>query len=438
MSNKVFIDTNVFVYNNYFHQLKTAIPLLMKEQNIPGFSISVCDGEKIIFSDTYGYTDLSGNIPVTATTQFMLQSISKTYTAFGFMLAVQDGKVSLDDPVKKYVPDFYIKHRDGEDYSSSITFRQCLTNRTGLKREAPIGNNYDYTDTFDEHIKSINGTFLLFKPGEQYFYSNLGFDLAAYTLGKIYEMPFEEYMFKKVFTPLEMTNSTYRHEDYLMRVNSAAGHGQHSFAKYPMPMIGAAGMYSCPDDMTHFIRCFINQGVYNGRKIIKREILEQMYNEYPPSDEWPYNFGLVAGIRKGQTIINNGGDGFGFRATQDIVLDSGFGASAITNSPDNSNIQLTIIRWNIWDDLFALKDAKKDDCEQIPDSYKPLIGLYEAKRFDGSSWKLSVIPRNGDIYCNYEKLENHSDKLFFNAKNESIEFTENGMIYDNITLKRVL
>ena len=65
------------IYQNYFNQLKMAIPLLMKEKNIPGFSISVCDKEKIIFSDTYGYTDLSENIPVAATTQFSLQSFQR-------------------------------------------------------------------------------------------------------------------------------------------------------------------------------------------------------------------------------------------------------------------------------------------------------------------------------------------------------------------------
>jgi len=424
------------MYRNYFHQLKTAIPLLMKEKNIPGFSISVCDKEKVIFSETYGYTDLSENIPVTATTQFSLQSISKTYTAFGFMLAVQDGKVSLDDSIKKYIPKFSVKHKDGEDYSSSITFRQCLTHRTGLKHEAPVGSNYVYSGTFDEHIESINGTFLRFKPGEQYCYSNLGIDLAAYALGRIYEMPFEEYMLNKVFIPLEMAHSTYRQNDYLMRVESAVGHGKESLVKYPIMMLGAGGMYSCPDDMTRFIRCFLNQGVYNGQRIMKQEILEQMYNEYPPSDEWLYNFGLVAGIIKERAILNHNGGGFGFLATQDIFIDSGFGAAALINSTEHPNIQLTIIR-NMWDDLFALQDAGKEDCEHIPDNYEPLIGLYETK-FNGGSWKLAVIPRNGAIYCDNQKLEHHSGNLFFNEKNDSVEFIENGMIYDNVTCNRIL
>ena len=407
---------------------------MIEENNIPGFSISVCDKEKIIFSDTCGFTDLSKNIPVNSTTQFGLQSISKTYTAFGFILAVHNGKVSLDDSVKKYVPDFYVRHMDGEDYSSAITFRQCLSHRTGLKHEAPIGSNYNYNGTFDEHIKSINGTFLRFKPGKQYSYSNLGIDLAAYTLGKIYNMSFEDYMRIKVFEPLEMVNSTFKQDDYLMRIDGAVGHGKTPLVKYPIMMIGAGGMYSCPDDMTHFIRCFLNQGVYKDQRIINQEILEQMYNEYPATEEYPYNLGLVVGLRNGERILNHNGGGFGFLAAQDILIDRGFGAVALTNSTEHNNIHITIIRCNIWDDLIALQDAKKDDCDPLPDSYKNLIGMYEARYMNGDSWKLAVIPRNGGIYCNYEKLEHQSGNLYFNKNNDCIEFIENGMIYDNVTL----
>jgi CubicO group peptidase (beta-lactamase class C family) len=424
------------LYQNYFSQLKRAIPLLMKEHNIPGFSISMCDKEKIIFSDTYGFTDLSENIAVTATTRFSLQSISKTYTAFGFMLAVQDGKISLDDPIKKYIPDFTIRHKDGEDYSPLITFRQCLTHRAGFRREAPIGSNFVYRGTFDEHIKSINGTFLRFKPNEQYCYSNLGIDLAAYALEKIYDMPFEEYMLKKVFIPLEMYNSTYSQNDFLMSIDSAVGHSRGSLVKYPIMMIGAGGMYSCPDDMTHFIRCLLNQGIYNGNRIMNQEILEQMYNEYPPSEEWLYNFGLVAGIRENRIILNHGGSGFGFRASQDIFLDSGFGAAAMTNSTDTSNIQFTIMRWLVFDDLFSLQDEKKEDYEPIPESYESMIGLYEVKKYSGGSWKLAVVPRKGKLFCNYEILEHHSGNTFFNKNNDCIEFVSNGIIYDNVLLDK--
>ena len=234
-----------------------------------------------------------------------------------------------------------------------------------------------------------------------------------------------------------MAQSTYRQDEYLTNAESALGHSyKESLVKYPIMMIGASGMYSCADDMTRFIRCVLNQGVYNGQRIIKQKILEQMYNEYPPSNEWLYNFGLVTGLIKGRTMLHSNGNGFGFKATQNILIDSGLGVVALLNSNECPDIQLTIIM-NMWDDLLDLQDAGKDDCENIPDDYEPLIGIYEAKSNIGS-WKLKVIPRNGAIYCNEHKLEHHSGNLFFNANNDSIEFIENGMIYDNVTCRRIL
>jgi len=419
--------------NNYFNQLKQAIPLVMEECDIPGFSISVCDKEKNIFSEAFGFIDLSKNTPITASTQFSIQSISKMYTAFGFMLALQDNKVSLDDPIKKYIPDFFIKHKNNVDYSSAITFRQCLTHRTGLRHEALIGNNFCYNGTFDDHIKSINGTFLRYTPSEQYSYSNLGIDLVAYSLGKIYQMPFEDYMQVKVFDPLEMKFSTYQQKKFQENTDNAVGHDTKSLMKKPILMLGAGGMYSCPTDMTHFIRCVLNNGIYNGRSIIKQNLLEQMYTEFPASSEWPYNLGLVAGIIKNRTILNHNGGGFGFLSTQDIVLDGGYGVAALTNSVKHSNKHIEICR-NMWNDLFSLIDEKKKDCTLINKNHNHFIGVYEAI-YEGGSCKISVIPRNGSLYCNNQKLSYYSGNIFFSENNDCIEFFDNFIILDNVKMK---
>jgi len=305
-----------------------------------------------------------------------------------------------------------------------------------LRHEAPVGSNYVYSGTFDEHIESINGTYLRFAPGEQYSYSNLGIDLVAYALGQIYGMSYEDYMTEKVFTPLGMVHSTFSQNDYLTRIDSAVGHDKNPLVKYPIQMIASGGLYSCPNDMTRFIRCFLNQGEYNGQQIITRENLERMYNEYPPSDKWEYNLGLDVGKIKNRTILNHNGGGFGFLATQDILIDSGLGAAAVTNSVNHPNAHFSIIR-NMWDDFFTLQDTGKDDCERIPDNYDSFIGMYEA-RFNGGTWKLAVIPRNGALFCNNQRLEHHSGCLFFNGKNDCIEFCENGLKYDNVAMtKRV-
>jgi hypothetical protein len=231
-----------------------------------------------------------------------------------------------------------------------------------------------------------------------------------------------------------MVDSTFRQEDFLMNVNSAVGHYKGSLVKYPVMMLGAGGMYSTSNDMMNFILCFLNQGLYNGQRIINPELLKQMYSEHTISAEWQYNLGITAGLIKERTVLNHNGGGFGFLAAQDIILDGGFGVAALTNSVQHPGKHIQICR-NMWDDLFTLQDEGKRDCEPLPESYQPLIGLYEAL-YNGDSWKVTVIPRNGEIYCNNQKLEHHSDNLFFNEKNDCIEFVENGMIYDNVKMNK--
>lgn len=247
-------------------------------------------------------------------------------------------------------------------------------------------------------------------------------------------MPFEDYMQKYVFEPLDMKYSTFNQQDFLLNTKSAMGHGKTSLVKYPISMIGAGGMYTCPNDMAHFIMCFLNNGVYSDKKIIEAKFLQQMYSEYPASNEYPYNLGLVAGIHKNRVLLNHNGGGFGFYATQDILVNEGLEVAALTNSAEHSGIQTQICRY-MWDDLLDIRDASKDDCEMLDSLYDEFIGLYEGS-YNGGTWKLGVIPRNAMLYCNNQKLLYHSGNLFFTDNNDCIEFTNGGVRYNYILCKQ--
>ncbi|HBN83766.1 MAG TPA: hypothetical protein DDZ89_07960 [Clostridiales bacterium] len=416
------------LYKNYFEQLRKAIPLLMEAQNVPALSISVTNKSEVVFSEGFGFTDPSHNFEVNSNTRFSLQSISKTYTAFGFMLTVDKGKVSLDETLKKYIPSFNVRSRDNIDYSNKITFRHLLKHRSGLAHEAPVGNNFSF-GTFEEHIKSINDTCLKFKPDEDYSYSNLGIDLIAHALEKIYDMPFEEFMEQYVFAPLDMKLSTYKQEIFLCDIKSAVGHGKKTLVKNPIPMLGAGGMYSCTEDMVKFIDCFLNDGVYKGKKVINENTLKLMYEEYPASENWQYNLGLDVGLFKGKTILNHNGGGYGFYCSQDILPDMGLGAASLTNSVMHPNIQHSIIR-NMWSDFITLADEGLCDCDDISDKYKKYIGVYQANYID-DNFKEAIIPRNGELYLGNQKLQYHSTDLFFTQNNDIVEFASDNCVRIN-------
>jgi len=100
-------------YPSIIAKIKEQIPPLLKQHNIPGLAIALVDGEKLVWAEGFGYTDRSNTERISADTLFSLQSISKTYTATGFMLAVDKGWLNLDEPLRKYLPKFTVKSRFG-------------------------------------------------------------------------------------------------------------------------------------------------------------------------------------------------------------------------------------------------------------------------------------------------------------------------------------
>src|SRR5262249_29694579 len=157
----------------------------------PGVAVALVDDQDVIWAGGFGHTDASGRQAVSADTVFSLQSVTKTYTATAFLLAVDQGLVGLDDPVRKVLPEFRAHSRADGDESDAITFRHLLSHWSGLPHEAPVGNNYgDWHCTFEEHVRSINDTWLKCRVGERFRYSNLGYDLAGYALARLRRRPF--------------------------------------------------------------------------------------------------------------------------------------------------------------------------------------------------------------------------------------------------------
>jgi CubicO group peptidase (beta-lactamase class C family) len=153
------------------------IPKLVKKDCLPGLSIALVDKYGVVWSEVYGFTDRKKKKPVTPDTIFSIQSMSKTLTATGVMVAVQDGIVELDTPITKYIPDFTVNSRLEENPQERITLRHLLGHKAGFTHEAPIGNN-NYLDfpSFEAHIQSISNTWLRYPVGQRYSYSNLGIE----------------------------------------------------------------------------------------------------------------------------------------------------------------------------------------------------------------------------------------------------------------------
>jgi CubicO group peptidase (beta-lactamase class C family) len=306
----------------------------------PGFgaAIAVVDDKGIVWEKTFGQVDGDGSRMVDANTIFSIQSMSKSFTALAALMAVQDGLVDLDTPIKEYLPDFRVNSIYDEHPEESITLRLLLTHRAGLTFDAPFGSNYDDRYDFTKHIESISETWLRYPVGYRLSYSNTGIDLAAYILQVMSGMPFERYVKLKVLDPIGMNDSSLEMAWIEKRENRAIGHSDGSeIIPMRVPMIGAGGVYSSIRDMAKYLQFHINKGVVNGRRLLREDLIEEMHTiQFAwPRQRTGYCLGLLRDSVSHSYNLYHSGGGYGFTSDMVMYPELRLGVIDLCNSMDN-------------------------------------------------------------------------------------------------------
>ncbi|MDR9419407.1 serine hydrolase domain-containing protein [Gracilimonas sp.] len=180
----------------------------VEEHNIPGMSVSVYRDGDIIWSKGYGYMDVENQVPIDpASTLFRIGSVSKTYTAAGAGLLIQEGALNTQEPVQTYVPDFPEKKYE-------ITVEQVAGHIAGIRhyRGDEFLSDKKYT-SISEGLEIFKDDTLLFEPGTDYSYSSYGWNLISAVMESASGQEFLPFMQNEVFGALNMTNSMPDHAD---------------------------------------------------------------------------------------------------------------------------------------------------------------------------------------------------------------------------------
>jgi len=332
-------ESEIILATSIIDTLKVSIPKIMEKDSIPGVSVAVVNDKEILWISSYGFTDKTKKRQITNQTVFSIQSMSKNFTALAVLMAVQDGLLDLDASIKKYLPEFTV-HSQYEDHpENKITLRHLLSHCAGFTHEAPIGSNFDNNPhTFQEHIESISDTWLRYPVGYHFAYANLGIDLAGYILQKQSGIPFERYLEEKVLLPLGMKWSTFDILRIKKNMNRAIGHmaDVDSLPVY-IPMIPAGGLYTNAHEMANYLRFHINKGLFEGQRLIKKDILDEMYSVSFPllNQEHGYGFGLWKQMIGNTYQYYHGGAGYGFISGMIIYSELKLGVVVLTNSEDH-------------------------------------------------------------------------------------------------------
>ena len=178
----------------------------------PGCAAGVSLNGETVFEKAFGLAELEHNVPNTPQTIFESGSVAKQFTAASLVLLQQEGKLSIDDPVRKYIPEL-------PDYGVPLTIRHLLNHTSGIRDWGTVMSltgvgRGDRVITQDLALDVITHQRALdFKPGAEYSYSNSGYNLAAIIVERVSKQKFPAFVEERLFKPLGMKNSSWR-DDY--------------------------------------------------------------------------------------------------------------------------------------------------------------------------------------------------------------------------------
>jgi CubicO group peptidase (beta-lactamase class C family) len=349
------------------------------QTNDPGFAVLVAQDGKILFEKGYGLADREHDVPVTPQTIFRIASITKQFTASAILKLQEEGKLSVNDKLSKYIPNF--------PRGDEVTLRRLLTHTSGI---------HSYTDqpdflrrvskatTTEAIVEEIKKYPYDFDPGAKWSYSNSGYLLLGYIVEKVSGQSYGDFLRNNIFLPLGMTN-TGIYRIGLDLPTEAMGYtlGTNGFKRalfWDPSWCGGAGVLSSTvEDLYRW-----NEGIFNGRLLdavsLKAAFAPVKASEGQVNWDAGYGFGWFIGHYRGLPEISHAGLMSGFRDYLVRVPDEKFTVAVLVNSsPGRSNIDPMFLARKLATIFLADKFTPLPtvNTNVLPRSYDALTGCYD-------------------------------------------------------------
>jgi CubicO group peptidase (beta-lactamase class C family) len=249
---------------------------------IPGLSIVIVHDQTVLLAKAFGYADLEKKISADPQTVYRVGSVTKVFTALMLMQLRDAGKLNLDDPVEKYLPEFKIKSRFPD--ARPATFRQVAAHYSGLPREPPMAHEYQITEEFppvEEQLKSLKNVEMILPAMTRYSYSNLGYNIMGLALSRVAKESYDQYVANQILKPLGMNQSGFVLTEQMKRhfavgYKSARPDGTYERSSYPKYGVASGMLYSTVDDLAEFLSLFFRAGSRGGKQVLGSSSLLEM------------------------------------------------------------------------------------------------------------------------------------------------------------------
>jgi CubicO group peptidase (beta-lactamase class C family) len=301
-----------------------------RRQRCPSMAVAVVRNGKVILARGYGLANRERSVPATKDTVYAIRSVTKSFTATGIMMLAEEGKLSVDDRISRYLP--------GTPAAwEGITIRHLLTHTSGLV----VDPDPDHGPA-DEMIRSLAKLPLLFPPGEQWSYSSAGYFLLGQIIERVSGKPLEVFLDERIFRPLQMTSTAKNAGDLNILAQPYAVNGQVKPVN-PTAAYGASGYVSTVVDLARW-----DAALYSDQ-FLQPSTREQMWTPGRLNNGKPLDYGLgwSVGSYHGHRRVDHSGSGaHGFRANITRFVDDRLTVIVLTNEVPNAfKVVLEIARF---------------------------------------------------------------------------------------------
>lgn len=299
----------------------------IKRNGLPGASIVIVKDGNLVYEKGYGH-DSEGN-PLTEKSLMRIGSTSKSFTSFSVLKLVEEGKINLDNPVVKYLPELTMD----DTRLQKVTIRHLLSHTSGIPNPTIVPP----ANTLKERVTHLQDWKLMWQPGDKYYYSNPNYWILARLVEVVSGIEFPQYLKNKIFTPLGM-------DDTLSAINSgdpvtglSKGYITAYGTAFPWSELeqmfaGAGGVISTASDMGKWLTMHTNEGKnVNGERLLSKSLLEESYSPQPGSPKYGLGWSLSSPNIKPARISHSGALST-IQAQQDIVPSSGYAVAVLLNS----------------------------------------------------------------------------------------------------------
>ena len=306
----------------------------------PGVAVAVVKEGEVVYKRGFGMANLEYDIPITPGSIFHIASISKQFTAMSILLLAQQGKLSLDDDVRKYIPEV-------PDFGETITIRHLAHHTSGLRdqwellslagwRAQDLKKQEDVLDLVKRQ-KELN-----FRPGEEYLYCNTGFTLLAIIVHRVSGKSLREFADENIFKPLGMKNTHFHNDmgEIVKNRTSAYVPDDEAGFKISIPNFetyGATSLFTTVEDLALWEQNFFHKRV-GGEQAYKQMLTKGVLNS---GEEIDYALGISHGTYRGLKTLGHTGSDAGYRANFTMFPEQRLSIIILANVSNANPRQLT-------------------------------------------------------------------------------------------------